>query len=526
MKKTLACVACVWLICLMGVACEMQGDEEMPVATETGSTTTAEVSSTPPPVETDLLEATDTGNGSETEIKIDTTIETETETETEIETEIDTSGVGCIPDADCLDLSRFNEAMLRETFPAAKDTAVSLCESGVRFTATCDTQDPQVIFDLSNMYRTAGYELQDTGSYVPFAPEEVSAIVLKVQASRSGIFELFCATGPVTEAIEGFSTSHSYASIGSDGWWYIYLSMPKTNEAYRDHFNNGARLDWSSEAQSGDTLVIGEIQFFKYRKEAKMYADEINKTASGETGYGSDTPAEGLERGYYVCLYQNKLGSEDAGVARIYATGEQEEAIKFCDRRKHLGYRICDERGNVVYTPYTLLQCDILREAKYVTTCTRTNGFKYGDAPINPAIDHEAKKVSCDRLVCWVLYRVGFIDQPVSHGVVVSSMHTWSEANGFIEITDKDALEPGDIILVRPNASGTYALHTFLYAGEAKGKGMFYRYDHGSDERINSEQPQIQELELDGAPFWRAYRPMATAQNNIYYSRYYQRTAE
>lgn len=257
-----------------------------------------------------------------------------------------------------------------------------------------------------------------------------------------------------------------------------------------------------------------------------MYAEQFNKTAVGETGYGNATPAEGLEAGYYVCLYQNKLGTEEAEVAKTFGTSSLEEAIKYCDRRKHLGYRICDEKGNVVYTPYTLLQCDILREAKYVTTCTRTNGFKYGDAPINPAIDNSAKKVSCDRLVCWVLYRAGFTDQPYTQGVVVSAMHTWSEANGFIEITDKDALEPGDIVLVRPNSSGTYALHTFLFAGKAKGKNLFYRYDHGSDERINTEQPQIQELELDGAPFWRAYRPVATAENNIYYSQYYKETAE
>ena len=156
-----------------------------------------------------------------------------------------------------------------------------------------------------------------------------------------------------------------------------------------------------------------------------------------------------------------------------------------------------------------------------MTEYARANGFTYGDAPINPAINHRAKKVSCDRLVCWVLYRAGFTEQPFVQGVVVSAMHTWAEKNGFLEITDKTALEPGDIVLVRPNRSGTYALHTFLYAGETDTAGYCYRYDHGSDDRIRSDQPNAQPLELDGAPFWRAYRPIATAENNVCYARYY-----
>jgi len=264
--------------------------------------------------------------------------------------------------------------------------------------------------------------------------------------------------------------------------------------------------------------------FFSNRSEGKAYADSRNKIASttiGKTGYGDDMPAEGVEAGYYVCLYQNKLGSDAAGVSATFGTTGLEDAISFCNSRKQLGYRVSDEKGNVVYAPYTLLQCDILREAKYVTTYARENHFTYGDAPINPAINNRAKKVSCDRLVCWVMYRVGFTDQPFTQGVVVSAMHTWSEENGFIEITDKNDLQPGDIILVKPNGSGTYALHTFLFAGAARQKGMYFRYDHGSDTRIMSHQPNVQELELPGAPFWRAYRPVATATNNIYYDRYY-----
>lgn len=500
------------LLCLLCGACSKDTDTDTDTDTDAESAT-----------------AIDTQTETETEAETETETGAETVTETEAATETETlpTTTTTIPDVTCIDLSSFDNTMLRAAFAAAKDTLVSLCEEGVKFKATGASNDPQVTWNISEMYRAAGYDMTEAGSYVPFAPEDMAGIVLKVRASRSGIFELFYATGAITEATAGCSDTCAYTSVGSDGWWYVYLSMTKQkNEQFKDRYNDGFRMDWSSDTEPGDTLIISEIRFFKNGRASKMYAEELNKTAVGATGYGNETPAEGLEAGYYVCLYQNKLGTDDAGVAKVYATDELEKAKTYCDRRKHLGYRICDEKGNMVYTPYTLLQCDILREAKWVTTCTKSEGFTYGDAPINPAIDNSAKKVSCDRLVCWVLYRVGFTDQPYKQGVVVSSMHTWSEANGFIEIIDKDALEPGDIILVRPNASGTYALHTFLYAGEARGKGMFYRYDHGSDERIQADQPQIQELELDGAPFWRAYRPVATSENNIYYSQYYQNDQE
>ncbi len=254
------------------------------------------------------------------------------------------------------------------------------------------------------------------------------------------------------------------------------------NGQYTERFNNGCRIDWSTDVQKGDTFILGEMLFFSNRSEGKAYADSRNKIASttiGKTGYGDDMPAEGWKPATTSASTRTNLAATRAGVSATFGTTGLEDAISFCNSRKQLGYRVSDEKGNVVYAPYTLLQCDILREAKYVTTYARENHFTYGDAPINPAINNRAKKVSCDRLVCWVMYRVGFTDQPFTQGVVVSAMHTWSEENGFIEITDKNDLQPGDIILVKPNGSGTYALHTFLFAGAARQKGMYFRYDHG-----------------------------------------------
>lgn len=449
----------------------------------------------------------------------DTSTETEAITETETE-----AAEGYIPNAADVDFTRFDENILKKAFPSGSDTVISLCSEGVLFTAKTDSNDPQATFNISDMYSAAGYKKTVSGgSNVPFTPEDVKAIVLKVKSNADGLLELFYATGTISSATGGCSVTQEYT--GNNDWWYVLLDFSREDSNdYAKRFNNGCRLDWSANVAKGDTLILGEMLFFSTLSEGESYVKARNKTTTttiGKTGYGDDTPVEGLEAGYYVCLYQNKLGTDDAGVRQFFGTDSLEDAKSYCDTRKQLGYRVSDEKGNVVYAPYTLLQCDILREAKYVTDYVRKNKFTYGDAPFNPAINNRAKKVSCDRLVCWVMYRVGFTDQPKIQGVVVSAMHTWSEKNGFIEITDKNDVQAGDIILVRPNSSGTYALHTFLLAGAARQKGMYYRYDCGSDARIQSNQPSVEALELSGAAFWRAYRPVATAENNIYYDRYY-----
>ncbi len=450
-------------------------------------------------------------------------LETETETEKEIETETEEIS---IPVERRIDFTAFDETLLASAFPTAAETDVSLCADGVQFTASALTVDPQVRFDIDSFYGAIGYEKTENGGFVPFIPETVGAIVVKLKATERGRFEFFYATGEIQEAEAGCSVVGTY--MKSDSWQYLLLDLGDADSGkYNTCFNDGCRIDWSASACAGDTVVLGEMLFWEDTKEAEEYVKMMNAEALMEgTGYGTAECTGSVEAGYYVCLYQNKLGTEDAGVREFFDADNLEAAMALCNSEKQYGYRIADENGTVVYAPYTLLQCDILREAKYVTDYARENGFTYGDAPINPAIDHGAKKVSCDRLVCWVLYRAGFTDQPYTQGVVVSAMHTWSEENGFMEITDKEALEPGDIVLVRPNSSGTYALHTFLYAGETDREGVFYRYDHGSDARIQSVQPNMQALELDGAPFWRAYRPVATAENNICYARYYANTIE
>lgn len=135
---------------------------------------------------------------------------------------------------------------------------------------------------------------------------------------------------------------------------------------------------------------------------------------------------------------------------------------------------------------------DLLKAAKKITDYVRDNGFSYGDAPINPAINHDAKLVSCDRCVAWFLYDIGYRDQPESHGLVVwdasgeRDLSTYLKNKGFKKITDVNDLQAGDIMFVTPT-NGRPG-HTYLLGNEI-GNGIWERYDCGSNARVHSTQP-------------------------------------
>ena len=135
---------------------------------------------------------------------------------------------------------------------------------------------------------------------------------------------------------------------------------------------------------------------------------------------------------------------------------------------------------------------DLLLAAKKVTTYVRKNNFTYGDAPINPAINHDAKITSCDRCVGWFLYEIGYTDQPRVQGLVVRSagdndLPKYLKKHGFKKIKNKKKLQAGDIVFVNPT-SGGYAGHTFLL-GNKVSKNIWERYDCGTQQRLRSNQP-------------------------------------
>ena len=164
----------------------------------------------------------------------------------------------------------------------------------------------------------------------------------------------------------------------------------------------------------------------------------------------------------------------------------------------------------------------LMREAQIVTDFIRDNDFFYGDASINPAINwaeldpakaikKNERIVSCDRLVGWILYRAGFVNQSYTQGETCYVFTKWCEDNKFIKITDKTKLQPGDVLFVNPNSEGQ-PMHMFMTASTMDSNGKYLRYDAGSDARIQckkgteakrGQQPFIEPIDN----FMYAYRP-------------------
>ena len=173
------------------------------------------------------------------------------------------------------------------------------------------------------------------------------------------------------------------------------------------------------------------------------------------------------------------------------------------DERAVYGYCVCDEGGEGVYSPVgSFTASHILWHAKDVADYMRIHGYTYGDADKNPALDKHSETperlVSCDRFCGWVLCEAGFVrHQPLTKGLPLyfsPNLEEFLVASGFTRIEDAAEVRPGDLIFegeshhmapALPERYRTYPRHVFINAGPAE-NGLFYRYDAGSDLRIQS----------------------------------------
>ena len=454
----------------------------------------------------------------ETSLNRDTVGDTETPTEapTEAPTEPVTESPYLIPDPTRIDLTTFTDALLKESFHRGTSAYPDLTEEGVLFTARSESRDPCVPWSVNSMFKAAGYPSSNGAeNHVPFTPEEKKVIVFKVQAEWGGAFEMFYATENRRSAQPGYSMTEVYGGdsefFGERVWQYVVFEADGTTKGWAERFNDGFRLDYTNYVEAGDTFLIGAIAFCADRAEAETYITEDR---------GEIPPTPEVPKGFYVCLYEDRLHlPEDNVLGDAFAT--LENAKRRCDSKKEYGYRVANEKGEIVYTPYSLLQSNLLREGKYITEYARAERFKYGDSCTNPGINHRPHRTSCDRLVDWILYRAGFTDQPTVQGCVVSNLHVWCREMGFERITRIEDLKAGDIIFVNPHPSDGGPRHVFMLAEDEEG-GTALRYDHGSDNRIMSRQPTDEPVSYGNAPFLFAYRPVATEENNIYYEELYK----
>ena len=432
---------------------------------------------------------------------------------TEPETEPETESPYLIPDPTRIDLTTFTSDMFRATFNRGSSAYPEQCKEGVKFIARNESRDPCIQWNVNSMFEAAGYPLAADGkSHAPFTPDEKKVIVFKVQAEWGGEFEMFYATEDRRSAKAGYSLIEIYGGdsefFGERVWQYVIFEADSRTKGWTTRFNDGFRLDYTNFVMAEDTFLIEKIAFCADRAEAEAFiaADK-----------GEPEPIPAVKKGYYVCLYEDRLHLPEDNV-KGDVLSSLETAIKRCDRMKQYGYRVANEKGEVVYAPYTLLQSNLLREGHYVTEYAKAEKFKYGDSCTNPGINHRPHYTSCDRLVDWILYRAGFTDQPLVQGKVVSNLPEWCEKMGFKKITRMQDLQAGDIIFVRPHAQG-FPLHTYMLASD-ESNATALRYDHGSNSRIISNQPTSEPISYGDAPFMYAYRPVVTEENNIYYDEY------
>lgn len=187
-------------------------------------------------------------------------------------------------------------------------------------------------------------------------------------------------------------------------------------------------------------------------------------------------------------------------------------ACREADKRLRYGYAVCNEDGEFLYSPAgSPVASHILYHAKGVADHMRLYAYTYGDADKNPALDKNSenpeKLVSCDRFCAWSLYEAGYTEhQPLTKGLPLyfsPNLEEFLILHGFTRIESAAEVRPGDLIFegdsyhmppALPEKYRAYPRHVYIHAGPAY-DGLFYRYDAGSNYRIQYVQPMVERME-------------------------------
>ena len=122
-----------------------------------------------------------------------------------------------------------------------------------------------------------------------------------------------------------------------------------------------------------------------------------------------------------------------------------------------------------------------------VAATARKNGYIYGDS--RRAVPTSDKKISCDRLIAKALWDLGFQDQETG-GITCGTMRPYLRNHGFVESRSLSDIGYGSIVLIM-HTTTTYYSHTFVTIGFNRSNMTLSRYDCGSNTRIQSVQPFV-----------------------------------
>ncbi len=232
-------------------------------------------------------------------------------------------------------------------------------------------------------------------------------------------------------------------------------------------------------------------------------ADEI--TVTGTDTVTEDT--EEIEKTMYYLRTPEQPPKKTEITYPVYEFESYEEACKKASDEyiAATGYAVYSENGEFLFGLNNEYITNMMYRAKYVADFAKANGYVYGSAAINPAFTYHKyldggrrlteKVVSCDRYVGWVLYEMGYTDQPEDGGMYVygglndrdHNLMLYLDRYDYERIDSTTDFKAGDIVFVRPAMSSIgepYGAHVFICAGSAGRGGMFYRYDHGNVRRI------------------------------------------
>ncbi|MDD3303670.1 MAG: hypothetical protein PHP54_01995 [Clostridia bacterium] len=182
---------------------------------------------------------------------------------------------------------------------------------------------------------------------------------------------------------------------------------------------------------------------------------------------------------------------------------------------------------------------DVLKKAKELTDKFAKEKYVFGIPKFIPAnekgntsgneigsdgkvIGLNAKCMSSNAFISWVLHELGLTDQPYAGLTIQGNANTegqglewFCKKNGFKKINSKDELNGGDIVFL--GTLGTNAVtHVYIFdSWKSSDKTECKAYDCGSKEWIQSgNQPITRKCISDGKQFLFAYRPEVTKKGN------------
>ncbi len=260
---------------------------------------------------------------------------------------------------------------------------------------------------------------------------------------------------------------------------------------------------------------------------------ETHTETHTETDTETDTETEAPKKDMYYVRTPEQPPEKTQITYPVYEFESYEDAVAKAEdlRLAAMGYAVYNETGEFLFGVNNEYVTYMMYTSKYIVDFARKNDYVYGSALKNPAVsfyiylkrgDLREKVVSCDRFVGWVLYEMGYTDQPTDAGMFVwananSSEHNlmvFLEKHNYERIDDTTDFRAGDIVFVRPTTSSggsPYGAHVFICAGNTGEAGQFYRYDHGSNKRIQSVQPSRESI----SELFCVYRPTQTTRADL-----------